>query len=154
MKDLFNKMTDMALDVKDAMMENFDNLFNMEKMVDKFTEMSDGAKEKYAKYNSDLISLSPIIEEIGFKTKQITLSMGIPPSFTFHFEKTKDISPERREEIMEQHKENKLLRPIVKMIVTADNYQNKIALGSFKFNCIEISLGLTPGVTLQLLPKS
>ena len=153
MKDMFNKMTDRATEMRDAMMENFEGLFSMEKMADKFTNMSDGAKEKYAKYNSDLISLSPIIEEIGFKTKQITLSMGIPPSFTFHFEKTKEISPERREEILKQHEANKLLRPIVKMIVTADNYQEKIALGAFKFNCIEISLGLTPGVTLQLLPK-
>ena len=153
MKDMFNKLSDKVTETTGSMMEGFENMFSLESMADKFANMSDSAKEKYVKYNNDLISLSPIIEEIGFKTTQIDLSMGIPPSFTFHFEKTKDVTPERRTEILDQHKDNALLKPIVKMLVAADNYQNKIQLGSFRFTCIEVNLGLTPGVNLVLTPK-
>lgn len=153
MKDMFNKFSDKVSETAGTMMEGFENMFSLDNLADKFSSMSDASKEKYAKYNNDLISLSPIIEEIGFKTTEIVLSMGIPPSFTFHFNKIKDISPERRAEILEMHKDNALLKPIVKMLVAADNYQEKIKLGSFKFDCIEVSLGLTPGVNLILTPK-
>ncbi|MCB9047055.1 MAG: hypothetical protein H6550_13055 [Chitinophagales bacterium] len=153
MKEMFTKISDKVSETTGTMMEGFENLFSLEKLADKFSDMSDASKEKYTKYNNDLISLSPIIEEIGFKTSEIELSMGIPPSFTFHFEKIKDTSPERRQEILAQHSENKLLKPIVKMLIAADNYQDKIKLGSFKFSCIEVSLGLTPGVNLILTPK-
>ena len=153
MKDIFNKMNEKASEMQDAMKESFENIFSLEKTMERFSKMSEDSREKYAKYNSDLIAISPLIEEIGFKTKEITLSMGIPPSFTFHFEKFKDITPERREEILNAHKENKFLAPVVKMLVTADNYQSKIKMGAFKFSCIEIQLGLTPGVNMVLIPK-
>lgn len=149
MKDMFNKLSETT----GNMMEDMGNMFSPEKLAEKMTSMSEASKEKYTKYTNDLISLSPIIESIGFKTSQIDLSMGIPPSFTFHFEKTKDISPEEREAILQQHSGNALLKPIVKMLITADNYQSKIQLGSFKFSCIEVSLGLTPGVNMVLTPK-
>jgi hypothetical protein len=123
MKEMFNKLSDKVTETTGTMMEGFENMFSLDTLADKFSNMSDSAKDKYVKYNNDLISLSPIIEEIGFKTSQIDLSMGIPPSFTFHFEKTHDVTAERREEILEQHKDNPLLKPIVKMLVTADNYQ-------------------------------
>lgn len=140
--------------MQDAMKESFENIFSMEKMTERFSKMSDDTREKYAKYNSDLIALSPIIEEMGFVTQEITLSMGIPPSFTFHFEKIKDISPERKEQILKEHTDNKFLAPVVKMLLTADNYQSKIKMGNFKFSCIEIELGLSPGVNMILVPKS
>lgn len=154
MKDMFTKITDTVSETTSSMMEGFDKMFSLDNLADKFTKMSDASKEKYAKYNNDLISLSPIIESIGFKTAQIDLSMGIPPSFAFHFEKTKDISEEERDAILKAHSDNALLKPIVKMLIAADSYQNKIQLGSFKFSCIEVTLGLTPGVKMVLVPKN
>lgn len=153
MKEMFNKFSDKVTETTGSMMEDLGNMFSPEKLAEKLTSMSDASREKYTKYTNDLISLSPTIEAIGFKTSEINLSMGIPPSFTFHFEKIKDTTPEEREAIMQQHKDNLLLRPIVKMLIAADTYQSKIQLGSFKFSCIEVSLGLTPGVNMILTPK-
>lgn len=149
MKDMFNKLTETT----GNMMEDLGNMFSPEKLAEKMTSMSDASKEKYTKYTNDLISLSPIIESIGFKTSQINLSMGIPPSFTFHFTKIKDTTPEEREAILQQNSGNPLLKPIVKMLIAADTYQEKIKLGSFKFTSIDVSLGLTPGVNMVLTPK-
>lgn len=153
MKDFLNKMTDKATEMQDAVKESMENIFSMEKMTERFSKMSEDSREKYTQYTNDLIAVSPIIEEIGFKTTEINLSMGIPPSFTFHFEKIKDISPERRQAILDQHSSNKFLSPIVKMLLMADNYQSKIKMGSFRFSCIEIQLGLTPGINLIMVPK-
>lgn len=153
MKDMLNKLSDKVSESTGSMIEGFENLFSLEKLTEKFSNMSDATKEKYIKYNNDLISLAPIIESIGFKTTEIELSMGIPPSFTFHFEKIKDTTKEEREAILQQHNDNALLKPIVKMLVAADSYQDKIKMGNFRFTCIEVNLGLTPGVNLVLTPK-
>ncbi|MBS1584538.1 MAG: hypothetical protein JSS82_03145 [Bacteroidetes bacterium] len=153
MKELINKVSDRISDAKDAVKDGMEGIFNFEKLTEKFSDMTDSAREKSANFTSDLISLSPIIEEIGFKTKGITLGIGLPPSATFHFAKFKDVDEERRNAIIEQHKEKPLLSVIVKTLITADDYQKKIQLGSFKFDCIEVCIGLTPGVNVQLIPK-
>lgn len=153
MNDLFNKFSEKVSETTGSIVDGLEKTFSPAHIAEKFAAATEATKDKYIEYSNDLISLSPTIEKIGFKTAQIDLNMGIPPSFAFHFEKIKEISHAEREAILEQHKGNALLRPIVKMLVTADNYQEKIKLGSFKFSCIEITLGLTPGLKMVLSPK-
>jgi hypothetical protein len=153
MKEIFNKMTEMVSDTKDAIMDNLEKAFNPANLMEKFSNATDAAREKIASYTDQLISLSPIIEEIGFKTKSISVDLGLPPSVSFSYEKVKDIEPERRDEILNEHKDKALLGPIVKTLVTADNFQKRLVLGSFKFKAIKITFGLTPAMGLELVPK-
>jgi len=154
MKDVLNKMTQKVAGVKDSMKETLENMLSLEKLTDKFSGITETTADTYAKYTSDLIALTPIIEEIGFRTAEIDFSIGIPPSFVFHFEKLKDTTPEKKQEILELHKDNRFLAPIVKLLMTADTLQGKIALGSFRFRSVKINLGLTPGLNLVLVPKT
>ena len=154
MKELLGKVSGIVADTKDTVLESIENNFSIEKLSEKFSSMTEAASERSAAFTSDLISLSPIIEEIGFKTAGISLSIGLPPSATFHFEKVKDITPERRNEILEQHKDKAMLKIIVQTIIAADSFQDKVKMGNFKFGCIEVSMGLTPGVNVQLVPKA
>ncbi|MGN6477759.1 MAG: hypothetical protein ACTHKV_11075 [Flavipsychrobacter sp.] len=149
MKDFLNKMSEKASDMKDAVSENF----SMEKLSEKIASVSDGAKDKITKTTNDLISLSPIIEEMGYKTTSISVTVGLPPDVTFHFQKTADVSAERRAEIMAQHKDKALLGTVVKMLVATDEHRDKLKLGAFKFNNIDVCIGLTPGMTIQLVPE-
>lgn len=153
MKELLEKVTSAVADTKDSMMETIENSFSMDKLTEKFSSMTEAASEKSAEFTNSLIALSPIIEEIGFKTTGITLSIGLPPSAVFHFQKFQDIAPERRNEILEENKENTMLKIIVGALLTADKYQDKIKLGSFKFSNIDVSIGLAPGVDVQLVPR-
>lgn len=154
MKSILNKMTQKVAEAKDTVMEAVGNALPLEILTDKFTGISEAACNMYAEYTSELIALSPIIEEIGFKTTGIEFNISIPPSFVFSFEKLKDTTPEKKQEILDLHKDNRFLAPIVKMLVTADSFQGKIALGAFKFRSVHISLGLTPGLSMKLVPKS
>lgn len=153
MKDLFNKVTEKVADQKDAMKEAMEANLNFAKFSEKFTGMTENAKEKSIEFMNDLIALSPIIDEIGFKTTGISVSIGLPPDVTLHFSKTKDVSEEERNAILDQHKEKLMLGTIVKMLFTADSYQQKLKLGSFRFTNIDVCVGLTGGVTFQLVPK-
>jgi hypothetical protein len=153
-KNVLNKMTQKVSEVKDSMMGVVENMLQLEKLTEKFSSISESTGNLYAQYTSELIALSPIIEEIGFRTTEIEFHLGIPPSFLFHFEKIKDTTPEKKQEILDLHKENRLLAPVVKMLMTADNFQGKIKLGGFKFRSVKINLGLTPGIILILIPKT
>ncbi len=153
MKDLFNKVSERVAESKEDIMESIEGAFNFSKLSDRLTNMSDAAKEKSITFMNDLLTLPPIIEEMGFHTTGITVSIGLPPDVTFHFEKTKEISPEEREEIMAEHKDKQMLHPIVKTLFIADSYQQKLKLGSFRFTNIDVCVGLTGGVSFQLVPK-
>ncbi len=148
MKDFLNKMTEKVSEAKDSVLDSI----SLDKITEKLGNISDAAKEKITNTTNELISLSPIIEEMGYKTTSISITIGLPPDVTFHFEKTADVSAERRAEIMEQHKDKAMLGTIVKMLVTTDEYRDKLKMGSFKFNNIDVCIGLTPGMTIQLVP--
>ena len=123
-------------------------------LKEKVNLFSDQAKEKATEYVNQLIEIMPILEEIGFKSSGITLAMSIPPSANVHFQKIKEISPERRTEIIEAHKDKPLFGIIVKALITADEYQSKIKMGSFKFGSIDLHLGISPSVSIKLEPKN
>lgn len=148
MKDFLNKMTEKVSEAKDSVLDSI----SLDKITEKLGSIGDAAKEKITNTTNELISLSPIIEEMGYKTTSISITIGLPPDVTFHFEKTADVSAERRAEIMEQHKDKAMLGTIVKMLVTTDEYRDKLKMGSFKFNNIDVCIGLTPGMTIQLVP--
>jgi hypothetical protein len=149
MKDFLNKMTDKASEMKDAMVDSI----SLDKITEKLSSIGDAAKEKVTNTTNELISLSPIIEEMGYKTTSISVTIGLPPDIIFHFQKVADVSVERRQELLEQHKDKAMLGTIVKMLVTTDEYRDKLKLGSFKFNNIDVCIGLTPGMTIQLIPE-
>ena len=153
MKDLFNKVSEKVADQTDAMKEAMEANLNFAKFSEKFTDMTDNTKEKSIKFMNDLIALSPVIDDIGFKTTGISISIGLPPDVTFHFEKTKDVSEEDRNTILEENKDKAMLGAIVKMLLLADTYQQKLKMGSFRFTNIDVCVGLTGGVTFQLVPK-
>ncbi len=154
MKDIFNKMTQKITEVKDTMAEGVENLLHLENFTDRFSCISDSTNNLYAQYTSELIALSPIIEEIGFKTTELEFNIRIPPSVVLCFEKLKETTLEKKQEILELHKENRFLAPIVKMLTTADDFQDKVTLGNFKFASVKINLGLSPGLNLVLTPKT
>lgn len=153
MKEFLNKVSDKVAEKKEAAVEAFEANVNFSKFSEKFTGMTDSAKEKSITFTNDLIALSPIIDEIGFHTTGIEISLGLPPDVTFKFEKYKEIAAEQRDAILEQHKDNAMLGTIVKTLLMADNFQGKLKLGNFQFRNIEVCVGLTGGVTFELVPK-
>jgi hypothetical protein len=149
MKDFLNKVTDKVNEHKDAVMEGF----SFDKLTEKVTGMSDSAKEKSIGFMNDMIAISPIIEEIGFKTTGISVSLGLPPDVTFHFSKESDTTQEERDAMLAQHANNKMLTVVAKTLFMADSYQQKLKMGNFRFANIDVCVGLTGGVSFQLVPK-
>jgi len=153
MKDLFNKISDNMAEKKEAMIDALDANLSFAKFSEKFTGMTEGAKQKSIDFMNDLLALPPIIDKIGFNTTEIAISIGLPPDVTFEFEKTEDVSTEEREQILEQHKDKAMLGTIVKTLLLAESYQQKLKMGNFRFTKIQVCVGLTGGVSFLLVPK-
>ena len=153
MKNFIEKVSGAVADAKDSVMEGLENGLKLQELTDMFSKAGDAAQEKSEKYTSNLIALSPIIEQIGFKTKAISLGIGLNPTVTFNFEKFKETDAETRQKILEENKDKILLGMMVKALVSADEYQNKIKLGSFRFSTISITVGLAPSISIQLVPR-
>lgn len=118
------------------------------------SSLNDSAREKTIQYSNELIQLAPLIEEVGYRTTGISISVALPPSINFHFENFKEISAEKRNEILQQHADKELFGVIVKALVTADEFQSKLNLGNFKLGSIDLGIGLPPSVNIQLVPKT
>lgn len=153
MKDLLNKISDNVAEKKEAAKEALEANLNLARLNEKFTGMTESAKEKSIEFMNDLLSLPPIIEKIGFTTTEIAISIGLPPDVTFEFEKSDDVTAEEREEILSHHKDKAMLGTIVKTLLMAESYQQKLKMGNFRFTKIQMCIGLTGGVSFLLVPK-
>src|ERR1043165_4296382 len=117
----------------------------------KLNSLKDDAREKLLQYSKELIELIPIIEQCGYRTAGFKIGIGIPPDIIFQFQNFKDISDEERNAILEQHKDKEVLALIVKALVSADSFQQKLHPEKFRMNIIEVMIGLPPSVTIEMV---
>lgn len=151
---MINKLNNFISDASDKLKESKEEYAAKSKeYFNKLSSLKDDAREKLLQYSQDLITLIPIIEECGYRTAGFKIGIGIPPDIIFQFENFKDISEEERNKILEAHKDKELLGVIVKALVTADNFQAKLAPKNFRMNIIEVTIGIPPSVTIEMVAK-
>ncbi len=135
--------------------ESYDDAVHLLKdTLNRFYDIKHLTAEKLAMLANDLIALSPIIEETGFRTKEVNLGVSVPPRVVFHFEKCKDVSREEIQKIMEAHSDKILLKVIVTTLLSADDFQRRLTMGTFKFTEIDIEVGVPPQVNVKLVNSS
>ena len=126
----------------------------LKETLSNFYDVKNLTSEKLADMANDLIALSPIIEKTGFRTKEINVGVSIPPRIVFHFEKFADVSKDDIDAILKENEDKTLLKVIVTTLVAADDFQKKLTLGNFKFNEIDIEVGVPPEVNVKLVNAS
>ena len=126
----------------------------LKETLSNFYDVKNLTSEKLADMANDLIALSPIIENTGFRTKEINVGVSIPPRIVFHFEKFADVSKDDIDAILKENEDKTLLKVIVTTLVAADDFQKKLTLGNFKFNEIDIEVGVPPEVNVKLVNAS
>lgn len=120
----------------------------------KFSDVKNITKEKMAGLANELLELIPIIEQTGYRAKEVEIGVSVPPRIVFHFEKFKEVNKEEREEILTANKSKTLLKIIVSTLVSADEFQQKLTLGKLKFSEIAIEMGIPPEVNVKLINTS
>lgn len=135
----------------DLIGEGYDHAAGLLKeTLQNFYDVKDLTKETLASMANDLIALSPLIEKTGYRTKEINIGLSLPPRITFHFEKCSDVDKETIEAVLAENADKKLLKVIVATLVSADDFQKKLATGSFTLAEIDIEAGIPPQVNIKL----
>ena len=100
----------------------------------------------------EIKDISPYIEEIGYINRELRIGIGFPPSLDIFFEKTKDIDEAGAKEMIEKHKDKKLLGLVVNALLSANSVQEKIDdIGEQKFKEVRLTLSLPPRITLRYM---
>jgi len=112
-------------------------------------DLKEEGKEKSVNYINGLTEIVPIIATTGYTLKGVDIEVAIPPGLNLHFEKSENISKEKIDEIIEANKDKEMLQTIVKTLVMADEFHNKLKMGSLLFSTISVNLSIPPKVTIK-----
>ena len=95
-----------------------------------------------------------MLAEVGFILDSMSIDVSIPPEISLKFSKAGEVSPERVATLLETHKENDLLKSMVKALVAADDIQKRITIANMRFANITLGMGLPPSVDISFVRKS
>ena len=115
-------------------------------IIDQFKDSGqDKIKETLTTFNQ----YSSLFKESGYEISSINASVSIPPDISISFKCLDTIAMEKREELLEKAKENKIAAIILKSLFKASDFSDTIKMGSFKLKTINIKLGLIPSISVS-----
>ncbi len=97
---------------------------------------------------NDFINAAPLIEEAGFRIRDLEVELSIIPKLIPHFEKLNDTDEATRISIIEQVKDKRIIRLLLKALFKADNFQQSLNMGNMEFTAIEIEITAIPAIRL------
>lgn len=89
-----------------------------------------------------------LITSSGYEFKGIGVSLGIVPSVSLSFHYLRDITDEEQKSILEQAEDKKIIKIILKMLFKAGDFYRSIKLGNYELDAVNMSLGLSLGMSL------
>lgn len=139
-------VTDQIISFKDNYLGDEQNEINED-----FKEAGSGKIKEIMESINDSISL---ISSSGYEFKGIGVALGLTPSITLSFHYIKDISEEERKALMEQAENKKTIKIILKMLFKAGDFYRSIKLGDYVLDAVNMSLGLSLGMSLTFKKTS
>lgn len=110
----------------------------------------DGLSEKVGDYVNRVLTAAPVMEKLGYSAQQIALNVSLTPSVKFQFTKLPSGPVATPDQVLEEYKDDEIVRTMVRLLVSAEQCQQRIKLGKFQVQGLELTLGLSPTVTLNL----
>lgn len=94
-----------------------------------------------------------LLSKSGYNFKSMNVSLGIPPSLSTQFLYEREISNEEKEALLEEVKDNRIIEIILKCLFKANDFYHSVNIGSYKIDKVTITLGLTPGMSINFEKK-
>ncbi|NET89204.1 MAG: hypothetical protein F6K45_14110 [Kamptonema sp. SIO1D9] len=136
---VFNKITNQAQEVSG-------------KLQEQAGEMSEMAQEQFNAVLEEYQKVLPIAEDLGLSVGSFKLEMGVIPEIRTTLVGSLDrINEETVKEITAANKANKLLGVIFNALLLAKNLQERLKLSVLKGVTVDVKLGVTPNVSVNLM---
>jgi len=146
------KLKEKALGAADGLKSKIsdlkDNIFSKEEDEIK-EEFKDSSTSKLQEVINYITDSTDVINRAGFDISGMGLSIAIVPVLKINFTFLKKITDEEREKIMEEVQEKKIMKILMACLFKASDFVDGIKVGSYKLGGVEVSLGLTPGISVS-----
>lgn len=115
-------------------------------IVDQF---KDSGQDKIKETLSTFNQYSSLFKESGYEISSINASVSIPPDISISFKCLDTIAIEKREELLDKAKENKIAVIILVSLFKSSDFSESIKMGNYKLKTITIKLGLIPSISVS-----
>lgn len=120
-----------------------------ERLVGKVAEIKDAAVAGLKDLADDLNQRLPALREAGYTLTHVALEVGIAPKMKATFTAAADISQERVDEVIEEHKDARVTVALLRALYGAYKLQSGIRIAGMKPLDIELELGVMPAVSVR-----
>lgn len=87
-----------------------------------------------------------VFKEAGYLLTAIELEMGFNPKVIAVLKRESEIGSRKKERLLKQHEDNKVLSTVLTSIFKAEALENKVHLRRLQFSEVHIEMGLVPAV--------
>lgn len=117
-----------------------------------FSKIIGGAKAKADKMLHDFNKALPIMRDLGLSVGKIRVKLGFIPSMQAVLRGSVDsLNPQRIQQLIAQHQQNKIAVTVLKGLHTAANVQNVVKDIPFKGVEVRMNLGLLFSVDVNFI---
>jgi hypothetical protein len=120
-----------------------------DRLVGKVAEIKDAAVTGLKDLADDLNEHLPALREAGYTLTHVALEIGIAPKVKATFSAAPDISQERVDAVIEEHKEARATVAMLRALYGAYKLQNAIRIAGMKPCDIELDIGVTPAAIVK-----
>lgn len=147
-ESIIEKVKETAGNLTDKVEELKEDLWGEEQKLI-IEEFRDSSVDKIKAMLSNINNSNEFFDKSGFHLQNLKVSLGIPPVISVQFTITGKITSEERTALLEEIKDNNMIRLIVKCLFKASDFYDKIKFGNYKLSHVEIELGLIPGINME-----
>ena len=112
-------------------------------------QFKDSGQEKIKETLTTFNQYSSLFKESGYEISSINASVSIPPDISISFKCLDIVAIEKREELLDKAKENKIAVIILLSLFKASDFSETIKMGNFKLKTINIKLGMIPSISVS-----
>lgn len=121
----------------------------------KAADMGGATKAKLDETLEEFKKAMNLFEKFGFKVGKFKVGMGVLPEISTSLSGSLEkVQVENIKQLIEDHKDNKLLVSMLKALITAKEVRDRVELPYFTGAKLDIQLGIPPKISFDLQEKS
>ena len=104
------------------------------------------SEEKMMESLENIQDSERVFKEAGYRLRAIELEMGFNPKVIAALRRESQIGSHKKERLLKQHEDNKMLSTVLTSLFKAEALENKVHLRQLTFSEVHIEMGLVPAV--------
>jgi len=155
-ENIFDKAREAAKDAVSAVGEkviSFKDNYIGEEQNEITEDLKDATTTKLKEIIDNINASLDLITNSGYEFKGLGVALGLSPSISLSFHYVKEVSEDIRKEIMEKAEGKKTVKIVLKLLFKAGDFYKTVKLGDYELDGVNISLGLSLGMSLSMKKK-